>query len=115
MFGHKPVPTETPEEISVALMKGEVIIIDVREVTEWTHERIEGASLVPLSRFDAHHMPHPQGRDIVIVSEKGGKRGAAAFEKAVHAGMHPRAQIAGGMVAWKAAGLPVTSGTGVTL
>src|ERR1700755_1464145 len=115
MFGQKPVPSESPEDISVALMKGEVIIVDVREVTEWTHERIEGASLVPLSRFDAHHIPHPAGRDIVIVSEKGSRRAAAAFEKARHAGMHPRAQIAGGMEAWKAAGLPVVSGTGVQL
>ena len=113
LFGnHKPVPGETPEEIAQELMRGEVILIDVREPGEFAHERIDGAVLHPLSNFNAHALPHPAGKGMVFISEHS-KRSATAFEKAEHAGMHPRAQMSGGMEAWKAAGLPTIAGSGV--
>lgn len=109
-FHHKPVPAETPEQVAEELRRGEVVLIDVREPNEYFRARIEGAIPYPLSRFDAHAIPHPPGKEIIFISENS-KRSATAYEKAEHAGMHPRAQMAGGMNAWRQAGLPVLEGS----
>jgi rhodanese-related sulfurtransferase len=66
--------------------------------------------LHPLSRFNAHALPHPVGKQVVFISEHS-KRSASAWSKAEHAGVHPRGQMDGGMAAWKAAGLPTTHGS----
>jgi rhodanese-related sulfurtransferase len=84
----------------------------VREPGEFAHERIDGAILHPLSTFNAHALPHPEGRAMVFMCGSG-KRSASAFDKAVHGGLHPRGHMEGGIAAWKAAGLPVISGSHV--
>ncbi len=61
LFRQKSVPHETPEQIAEALRRGDVVLIDVREPAEYAHERIEGAILYPLSRFDAHFLGHYGG------------------------------------------------------
>ena len=111
LFG-KPAPTESPQQIAAELARGEVVLVDVREPGEFAHERIEGAILHPLSAFDAHALPHPAGRAMVFMCGSG-KRSAAAFDKAVHAGLHPRCHMEGGIAAWKEARLPVISGSHV--
>jgi rhodanese-related sulfurtransferase len=114
LFHPKAVPHETPEAIAEGLKRGEIVLVDVREPGEFAHERIEGAILHPLSRFDAHALPHPAGKQLVFVSEHS-KRSASAYSKADHAGAHPRAQLEGGMAAWRAAGLPVITGSAMQI
>lgn len=101
-------PTMSPEEISGALSRGEIVLIDVREPMEYAAERIHGALLYPLSTFDPVQLPRDEKRPIVFQCGSG-KRSATAFEAAAKAGVPLRAHMRGGIGAWKASGLPTVS------
>jgi len=101
-------PTMSPEEISGALSRGEIVLIDVREPMEYAAERIHGALLYPLSTFDPAQLPRDEKRPIVFQCGSG-KRSATAFEAAAKAGVPLRAHMRGGIGAWKASGLPTVS------
>jgi rhodanese-related sulfurtransferase len=93
----------TPEEVAARLKIGGVELIDVREPGEYDAERIQGALLFPLSSFDPHALP----KNVDIIFQCGtGKRSGIAVAKALAAGQRHCAHLAGGIQAWKAAGLP---------
>jgi rhodanese-related sulfurtransferase len=96
----------TPEDVARALTDGKIILIDVREPNENANERIEGALLFPLSTFDPEALPDPGDRKIVFHCAVGG-RSARVAEACVAAGLPYNEHLAGGIQAWKAAGLPV--------
>ena len=108
MFGLKPAPTETPLQIDAALRRGDIVLVDVREPNEYATECIAGALLHPLSRFDASALP-AGGAEIVLHCGSG-KRSQTAFDACRRAGVPVRSHMAGGIQAWKAAGLPVAAG-----
>jgi rhodanese-related sulfurtransferase len=108
MFKSRNVPTETPKQIHDALARGEIVLIDVREPSEYAVERIHGAMLFPLSTFDPAALPDEVGKQVVLQCGSG-KRSEMALLKAVAAGVKVRSHMGGGIMAWKAAGLPVVS------
>ncbi len=108
MFRSRKVPTEPPRAIHDAMVRGEVILIDVREPNEYAIERIHGALLYPLSTFDPAGLPDEVGKQVVLQCGSG-KRSEMAFNKALAAGVKVRSHMGGGIMAWKAAGLPVIS------
>ena len=66
MFKSPTVPTETPQQIHDAMARGEIVLIDVREPSEYAAERIHGAMLDQRSkspvgsmlvRYSANHPP----------------------------------------------------------
>lgn len=91
-----------------AMERGEVILIDVREPGEFAAERIHGALLFPLSTFDPAALPHDKAQPIVFHCA-GGKRSEAAMRACLKANIPVQAHLAGGLAAWKAAGLPTIS------
>jgi rhodanese-related sulfurtransferase len=100
----KHVADATPEQVKAWLDQGEILLVDVREVNEYAVERIHGALLYPLSTFDPAALPL-EGRRLVLHCA-GGKRSAMAGQKLLDAG-HPHVtHLAGGLGAWKAAGMP---------
>ena len=91
------------EEVVARMKIGGVELIDVREPAEYAAERIHGAMLFPLSTFDPHALP----KNVDIIFQCGtGKRSAMAVAKAQEAGLKHSAHLAGGIQAWKTAGLP---------
>lgn len=108
MFGFRKVPTETPRDIHDAMARGEIILIDVREPNEYAIERIHGALLYPLSTFDPAGLPDELGKQVVLQCGSG-KRSEMALNKAVAVGVKVRSHMGGGIMAWKAAGLPVVT------
>lgn len=108
MFG-KPKTTDlTPSEVKAMLDRAEIVLIDVREPGEFAAERIHGALNFPLSTFDPAAVPTP-GRQSVVFQCGSGKRSGMAVEKCLKAGLRTDAHLAGGIMAWKAAGLPTIS------
>jgi rhodanese-related sulfurtransferase len=101
-------PIETLDAIEVAklLNAGKLLLIDVREPTEYASERIAGALLYPLSTFDATALPDDGSRRVVFHCGSG-KRSLVAAERRLAAGQVHAAHMGGGIAAWKAAGLPV--------
>jgi len=108
MFRSRAVPTESPQQIHDTMVRGDIILVDVREPSEYAVERICGAVLFPLSIFDPADLPDADGKQVVLHCGSG-KRSETAFRKALAAGVFVRSHMAGGITAWKAAGLPVVS------
>ncbi len=103
-----PIETLDASEVSKLLHAGKILLIDVREPSEYASERIAGALLYPLSTFDATTLPDDGARQVVFHCGSG-KRSLTAAERRVAAGQKHAAHMGGGIAAWKAAGLPVIS------
>jgi len=95
----------TPEEVARGLDEGRFLLVDVREPNETDVERFPGAVLVPLSEFDPAAIPEPAGREIVFAC-RSGRRSVTASLAAQERGYAYGSHLAGGILAWKAAGLP---------
>jgi rhodanese-related sulfurtransferase len=111
MFGRAGVSEVrdlAPEEVARGMQAGEILLVDVREPAETAIERIPGAVLAPLSSFDLDDLPDP-GQRILVFSCASGIRSVKASEIAQAAGLPHDSHLAGGIKAWKAAGLPTES------
>jgi rhodanese-related sulfurtransferase len=95
----------TPEEVAEGLRDGRMVLVDVREPNETAVERFPDAVIVPLSDFDASAIPDPQGREVVFAC-RSGRRSVTASLAAQQHGFPYSSHLAGGILAWKAAGLP---------
>jgi len=88
------------------LARGEAVLVDVREDFEHAAERIEGATLHSLSKFNPEEVQQRCGDKRVVFHCRSGNRsrdaatrfGSHSHESAFH--------LAGGIEGWKAAGLP---------
>jgi rhodanese-related sulfurtransferase len=106
MFGRSgEVRDLTPEDVARGMQAGEIVLVDVREPAETAVERIPGALLAPLSSFDPADLPDSDTKALVF-SCASGIRSLKAAEIAQAAGLRCDAHLAGGIKAWKAAGLP---------
>ena len=99
----------TPEEVAAGLTEGRMLLVDVRELNETDAESYPDAVIVPLSAFDPAAIPDPQGKQVVFAC-RSGRRSITASVAAQDAGYPYRAHMAGGIIAWKAAGLPTRAG-----
>lgn len=106
MFGRHKVRDLTPNEINAMLQRGEIVLIDVREPAEFAAERIHGALNFPLSTFDPKALPDLGEVRAVVFQCGSGKRSATAVERCQGAGLKLDAHMAGGIAAWRQAGLP---------
>ncbi len=91
------------------MAEGRYVLVDVREPNEVAVDAYPGALVVPLSSFDPHAIPDPKGKQVVFAC-RSGKRSVTASMAAQAAGLSYDKHLAGGMLAWKAAGLPTESG-----
>jgi rhodanese-related sulfurtransferase len=99
----------TPQDVSKGMAEGRYLLVDVREPNEIALEAYPGAVVVPLSRFDPQEIPDLNGKQVVFAC-RSGKRSVTASLAAQSAGFPHDKHLAGGMLAWKAAGLPTESG-----
>ena len=99
----------TPEEVSNGMADKRYLLVDVREPNEVAVDAYPGAVVVPLSTFDPKDIPDPKGKQVVFAC-RSGKRSVTASLAAQAGGFAYDKHLAGGMLAWKAAGLPTRSG-----
>ena len=95
----------TPEEVARGLTEGRMLLVDVRELNETDAESYPDAVIVPLSAFDPTAIPDPKGKQVVFAC-RSGRRSITASVAAQDAGFPYKSHLAGGIIAWKAAGLP---------
>ena len=98
------------EEVARGLQEGRVLLVDVREPNEVAVEAYPDAAVVPLSSFDPADIPDPQGKQVVFAC-RSGRRSVTASLAAQEAGLPYDSHLAGGILAWKAAGLPTKTGS----
>lgn len=99
----------TPAEVAAGLEAGRILLVDVREYNETNAESYPSAVIVPLSAFDPSAIPDPEGRQVVFAC-RSGRRSVTASLAAQDQGYPYKAHLAGGIIAWKAAGLPTQTG-----
>lgn len=99
----KTVQSATPEAIKDWYDNNEIVLVDVRETSEFDKEHIPGALLLPMSKFDPEMFPNVPGKKVILHCAIG-KRSEAAGKMLLGEG-HPGAiHMTGGIEAWKAAG-----------
>ena len=99
----------TPEDVSKGIADGRYLLVDVREPNEVAAEAYPDAAVVPLSTFDPKAIPDPNGKQIVFAC-RSGKRSVTASLAAQTGGFAYDKHLAGGILGWKAAGLPTRTG-----
>ena len=92
------------------LVQDGAVLLDVRNDDEWVAGHAPAARHLPLPELPARHTELPAGTQIVVVC-RSGSRSARATEALVGAG-YRAVNLAGGMKAWSAAGLPVVTDSG---
>jgi rhodanese-related sulfurtransferase len=98
-----------PAELKALLDQGQALVIDVREPGEFAAEHIAGAVNLPLSSFDPARLPAADGKTVILQCA-GGKRSGMALDRCAKAQAAIDTHLAGGLGAWKSAGLPVERG-----
>lgn len=103
------VPTVPPEE-GRALVEQGGVLLDVRELDEWTAGHVSDATFIPMREVQARRDELPHDRRIVAICRSGGR--SAAVVEALNAWGHDAVNVAGGMRAWVEAGLPIVNQEG---
>ena len=106
--GHR-VHDLTPEDVSKGIAEGRYLLVDVREPNEVAVDAYPEVVVVPLSSFDPQDIPDPDGKEVVFAC-RSGKRSVTASLAAQAGGLAYDKHLAGGMLAWKASGLPTRTG-----
>lgn len=101
MISQTAVPEITPSEASTPA-DGQVLL-DVREVDEWAAGHAPGSINLPVSRFHPDRLP--EAGTLLCICRSGARSGrvVAALRNAGYDAIN----VAGGMNAWQADGLPV--------
>lgn len=102
----------TVQEISVqdlAALGSSARVIDVREPDEWAQAHIAHATLVPLATVPGS-VEQFDGAPTYIVCRSGARSGRAC-QFLGEQGLHV-VNVAGGMLAWAAAGFDIATGAG---
>lgn len=99
----------TPQDVAQGIAEGRFLLVDVREPNEVAVDAYPDGVVVPLSTFDPKAIPDPAGKEVVFAC-RSGKRSVTASLAAQSAGLPYDKHVAGGMLAWKAAGLPTKTG-----
>lgn len=106
------IGTEEPEAVdpkqAAELVEAGALLVDVREISEWEAGHAPGALHVPLGQLEADTLP----RDRVVVTVcRSGARSMQAAQRLNEAGIRV-VNLAGGMQAWQATGLAITTDAG---
>ena len=107
---NQPVQQVDPKQVAQKLASAAPpFVLDVRMPLEIaTDGAIDGSTLIPLPELPARAAEVPEGREVICVCKSGMRSMNAAMflrQRGVSA-----SNLAGGMMAWAASGLPVKRG-----
>lgn len=101
----------SPLEATLLLNREDAQIIDVREDQEWAGGHIANARHISLGQLDKriHELEKFKSRPLIVCCQSGNRSGSVCsrLKKKGFENVH---NLAGGIGAWKEAGLPVTTG-----
>ena len=86
--------------------RDDVVIVDVREQWEYDEAHVPGVLFVPMSELESRVAEIPANKTVILMCHSGGRSGRvhAYLEQLGYETVH---NMAGGIVAWQAAGLAV--------
>ncbi len=100
------VPEADPQA-ATELMASGAVMIDIREADEWDEVRIPGAEFRPLSEINDWFEDLPRDRTVILQCRSGNRSAMATAALIRQAGMDNVVNLAGGIIAWHQAGLPI--------
>ena len=100
------VEDKAPADVD-ALRAAGALLVDVREVGEWSAGHIAGSTHLPLSELPQRWKELPDADTTVFICRSGGRSQAAA-EAFAAAGRSGCVNLGGGVTAWVRNGLPFT-------
>jgi len=108
------VPSVDPKEAERRLREGDPdgtkpLLVDVRNLDEFTEARIAGARFIPLPEFGARFEELPRDRPLFLFC-RSGARSASAASHLIGQGWTNVSNVNGGLIAWSQAGLPLVEG-----
>ncbi len=96
----------SPAELQALLTQG-CTLVDVREGVEHAEGHLAGAISIPLGEIQQRVGEIDRSQPVVVMC-RGGMRGAKAAAELEVLGLAGSRNLEGGLLAWQAAGLPVT-------
>jgi molybdopterin/thiamine biosynthesis adenylyltransferase/rhodanese-related sulfurtransferase len=105
-------PADAREELTA----GDAVLVDTREPQEWDEAHLEGATLVPPATVAdrIEEVAPDRSQRVVLYCRVGNRSARAADLLESELGYEDVASIAGGIVAWQQAGLPVVAPEGLS-
>lgn len=117
--GANPAPSVNPAEgelnlspmvdvqtVASVMDRSDVVLIDVREQVEYDAGHIPGVTLIPLGEVASRMSEIPTDKTVIVTCRSGNRSGQAVdFLRAN--GFDNVHNMAGGILAWERAGLPV--------
>ncbi|MFO1183370.1 MAG: rhodanese-like domain-containing protein [Bauldia sp.] len=94
------------------LVESGALLVDIREAEEYAHASIPGSQHLPLSRLAWSELTAPADRPVIFLCASGGRTQMAENRLAEIAGTRPAYILAGGILGWQRAGLPIEKGAG---
>ncbi len=102
------VPEVDPNEAKRLIDHEGAILIDCRERKEWDKSRIPGAQLKPMSTVNDWYGDLPTDGTVLIHCESGARSAQITHALTSQVGLSNVLNVAGGIKAWRKAGLPTT-------
>ena len=107
----RPELLRVTEQMSAPMLADEMasaspVVLDVRSPREWAAKHLVGSVNLPLSQLKERMGEVPRDRRVAVHCA-GGYRSSIAASLLARAGVEHVAELAGGIVAWEAAKLPV--------
>jgi rhodanese-related sulfurtransferase len=105
----KHITEISPQDAAAKLNSGEAVIVDVRDQDEWDEGHIPGANHMSRGTIELDIEEKVLDPNAMIICHcGGGGRSALAAASLKKMGYRNVRSMAGGLKAWKAAGLPTT-------
>lgn len=98
-------PTILPRDVSGKIGQTDVAFIDVRSEDEYRGGHATGTRNIPLELIEKNAPDLKKYKEVYVICRSGG-RSASAVSHLLSQGIHAT-NVAGGTIAWQAAGLPV--------
>jgi rhodanese-related sulfurtransferase len=85
------------------------VLLDIRELDEFTQVRVEGSLFIPMSQLGARLFEVPKDRPILVICASG-SRSQSVTSHLLASGWTDVGSVAGGISTWERMGLPVRRG-----
>ncbi len=106
MIARRELPEIIPSEVADS-----AVLLDVREADEWAAGHAPAARHLPMMEIPGRLAELPQDVDLVVICRVGARSAQVVAYLQAH-GWRRAQNLAGGMVAWQAAGRPMVSESG---
>ncbi len=101
--------TVTYEEVSAGLEKGSIVLVDIREPSEYVAGHVPGAVNLPLSSLTPAALPKPADKTVVIMCRSGNRSGKLA-SMLPSVGRSDIVDYSGSMIDWTRRGGTIVQG-----